>query len=67
MGYAAIKGGRHGIAVHRAALFHVLFQAVRAEGIAVETGLDVESLKPEATWSGWSAPMGARPGRSIWR
>ncbi len=45
VGYAAIKGGRHGIAVHRAALFHVLFQAVMAEGIAAETGLDVESLE----------------------
>jgi 2-polyprenyl-6-methoxyphenol hydroxylase-like FAD-dependent oxidoreductase len=42
--YAAIKGGRYGIAVHRAALFHVLFQAAQAEGIRVETGLDVDTL-----------------------
>ncbi|GLK88125.1 FAD-dependent oxidoreductase [Pseudomonas turukhanskensis] len=43
--YSAIKGGRHGIAVHRAALFHVLFEAVQAERIAVETGLDVDTLE----------------------
>jgi len=34
--YAAIKGGRHGIAVHRAALFHVLFEAVqRAASLSI--------------------------------
>ena len=43
--YSAIRGGRHGIAVHRAALFHVLFEAVQAERIAVETGLDVDALE----------------------
>ncbi|MGY4534484.1 2-polyprenyl-6-methoxyphenol hydroxylase-like FAD-dependent oxidoreductase [Pseudomonas sp. TE3786] len=42
--YAAIKGGRYGIAVHRAALFHVLMQAVQREGIALQTGLDISRL-----------------------
>ncbi|WP_050475871.1 FAD-dependent oxidoreductase [Herbaspirillum rhizosphaerae] len=42
--YAAIKGGRFGIAVHRAALFHVLYQAVAQAGIAIETGLDIVDL-----------------------
>jgi 2-polyprenyl-6-methoxyphenol hydroxylase-like FAD-dependent oxidoreductase len=43
--YDAIKGGRYGIAVHRAALFHVLHEAALAEGIAIETGLDVDALE----------------------
>lgn len=42
--YAAIKGGRFGIAVHRAALFHVLYQAVVQADITIETGLDIVDL-----------------------
>jgi 2-polyprenyl-6-methoxyphenol hydroxylase-like FAD-dependent oxidoreductase len=42
--YSAIKGGRFGMAVHRAALFHVLFQAVVRENIEIETGIDMIGL-----------------------
>lgn len=43
--YAAIKGGRFGIAVHRAALFNVLFDAVIRDGITMETGLQPQSIE----------------------
>jgi 2-polyprenyl-6-methoxyphenol hydroxylase-like FAD-dependent oxidoreductase len=42
--YAAQKGGRFGLAVHRAALFSILYGAVRNAGIAIETGIELESL-----------------------
>ncbi|MEP2450092.1 MAG: NAD(P)/FAD-dependent oxidoreductase [Nitratireductor sp.] len=42
--YAAWRGGRFGLSVHRAALFDVLFDAVRAAGIGVETGTEIEAL-----------------------
>ena len=42
--YDAQKGGRFGLAVHRAALFGVLFRAAQAAGIAIETGIDVETI-----------------------
>ena len=42
--YAAIKGGRFGVAVHRAALFHVLYQAAMRAGISIETGIDIVDL-----------------------
>lgn len=43
--YDAQRGGRFGLAVHRAALFGVLFRAVRREAIAIETGVEVETLE----------------------
>lgn len=50
--YDAIRGGRHGIAVHRAALFHVLFEAVAQEGIGIETGHDIAGMERQggAAW-----------------
>ncbi|OWY31207.1 FAD-dependent oxidoreductase [Herbaspirillum robiniae] len=42
--YDAIRGGRYGIAVHRAALFGVLFEAVLQEGIAIDTGHDIAGM-----------------------
>lgn len=39
--YSALKGDRFGIGIHRAALFDVLFDAVREAGIAIETGFRV--------------------------
>ena len=42
--YDAQKGGRFGLAVHRAALFGVLFRAAQAAGIAIETGIDLETI-----------------------
>lgn len=43
--YDAQRGGRFGLAVHRAALFGVLFRAVRREAIAIETGVELETLE----------------------
>lgn len=39
--YDALRGGRFGMAVHRAALFGVLHTAVLAAGIPIETGTDI--------------------------
>ncbi len=60
--YAAIKGGRHGIAVHRAALFHVLHEAVVAEGIPVETGLDIDSLATRGDQAWLLSAQGSKAG-----
>lgn len=42
--YAALKSGRYGIAVHRAALFDVLYQAVLQERIDITTNVDVITM-----------------------
>jgi 2-polyprenyl-6-methoxyphenol hydroxylase-like FAD-dependent oxidoreductase len=42
--YDARRGGRFGLAVHRAALFSVLHRAVQREGIAIETGVELGDL-----------------------
>ncbi|PZV35308.1 glutamate synthase [Mesorhizobium kowhaii] len=43
--YDAQRGGRFGLAVHRAALFGVVFRAVLRESIAIETGVEIETLE----------------------
>ncbi|MER8373018.1 NAD(P)/FAD-dependent oxidoreductase [Mesorhizobium sp. M1406] len=43
--YDAQRGHRFGLAVHRAALFGVLFRATQREAIAIETGVEIESLE----------------------
>ncbi|WP_287219138.1 NAD(P)/FAD-dependent oxidoreductase [Mesorhizobium sp.] len=43
--YAAQRRSRFGLAVHRAALFGVLFRAVRRQAIAIETGVELETLE----------------------
>lgn len=43
--YDARRGGRFGVAVHRAALFGVLFDAANREGIAIETGIELEAVQ----------------------
>ncbi|WP_167514524.1 FAD-dependent oxidoreductase [Mesorhizobium intechi] len=43
--YDAQRGGRFGLAVHRAALFGVLFRAARHEAIAIETGVEIEAVE----------------------
>ncbi|MCV3208956.1 FAD-dependent monooxygenase [Mesorhizobium sp. YC-39] len=43
--YDAQRRGRFGVAVHRAALFGVLFRAVQREAIAIETGVEIETLE----------------------
>lgn len=42
--YDAQSGGRFGIAVHRAALFSVLFEAVQMADIGLETGVSLAEL-----------------------
>jgi 2-polyprenyl-6-methoxyphenol hydroxylase-like FAD-dependent oxidoreductase len=42
--YDAQRGGRFGLAVHRAALFSVLHHAVLQAGIAIETGVELGDL-----------------------
>lgn len=42
--YAALGDGRHGLGVHRAALFGVLYAAVMAERIPIETNYPVAAL-----------------------
>lgn len=43
--YDAQRGRRFGLAVHRAALFGVLYRAVQREAIAIETGVEIEALE----------------------
>jgi 2-polyprenyl-6-methoxyphenol hydroxylase-like FAD-dependent oxidoreductase len=43
--YDAQRGRRFGLAVHRAALFGVLFRAARREAIAIETSIEIETLE----------------------
>jgi 2-polyprenyl-6-methoxyphenol hydroxylase-like FAD-dependent oxidoreductase len=43
--YDARRGGRFGLAVHRAALFGVLYRAARRAAIAIETGVEIETLE----------------------
>ena len=42
--YAALGSGFHGIAVHRSALFDVLFDAVREAGIRLQTSVAVNGM-----------------------
>lgn len=58
--YDAVPGGRFGLAVHRAALFDVLHRAVVAEGIPIETGVEIEALE-----AGGKATPVATGGRRI--
>lgn len=41
--YSALGENKHGLAVHRAALFDVLYEAAKAQGIEINTGIDVGS------------------------
>jgi 2-polyprenyl-6-methoxyphenol hydroxylase-like FAD-dependent oxidoreductase len=59
--YAALPGGRFGLAVHRAALFGVLHRAVLHAGIGIETGATVEGLSAD----GGRAILEAAAGRRI--
>ncbi|MBZ9763456.1 FAD-dependent monooxygenase [Mesorhizobium sp. CA8] len=43
--YDARRGRRFGLAIHRAALFGVLFRAALREAIAIETNVEVETLE----------------------
>jgi 2-polyprenyl-6-methoxyphenol hydroxylase-like FAD-dependent oxidoreductase len=59
--YDAQRSARFGLAVHRAALFGVLHRAVLAEGIAIETGVDLDAIDTsggQARLSGLKGPSG---------
>jgi 2-polyprenyl-6-methoxyphenol hydroxylase-like FAD-dependent oxidoreductase len=43
--YDARSGGRFGIAVHRAALFGVLYRAAQREGIEIVTGAELDAVE----------------------
>lgn len=43
--YDALRGGRYGLAVHRAALFNTLHDAVLRENILIRTGLAVATVR----------------------
>lgn len=58
--YDAVRGGRFGLAVHRAALFELLHRAVVAAGIPIETGIEIEDLE-----SGGKATPVAKGGRRV--
>ncbi len=46
--YRALRGERFGVAVHRAALFEILFAAVTAAAIPIETGCEVTEAPASA-------------------
>jgi 2-polyprenyl-6-methoxyphenol hydroxylase-like FAD-dependent oxidoreductase len=62
VGYAAGPGGRFGVAVHRAALFGVLYRAVLGEGIAIVTDTDVARVEHSGQRPGLIADNGASIG-----
>jgi 2-polyprenyl-6-methoxyphenol hydroxylase-like FAD-dependent oxidoreductase len=56
--YDAQRGRRFGLAVHRAALFGVLHRAVLAEGIAIETGVELDAIDMSGGRARLSGPKG---------
>lgn len=56
--YAALRGERFGIGVHRATLFDILHGAVCAAGIAIETGRDVTGRQGERLCFANAPPAG---------
>ncbi|CAN5148800.1 NAD(P)/FAD-dependent oxidoreductase [soil metagenome] len=60
--YAALEGDQHGIAVHRAALFGVLYESVLARGIAIERDFRVTRLERNADGVTVMAADGRRAG-----
>lgn len=44
LSYATIDPALHGLAIHRAAIFHTLWQAVAARRIPIETGIEIIAL-----------------------
>jgi len=60
--YDAQRGGRFGLAVHRAALFGVLYRAVLAEGIAIETGVELDAIDASGGQARLSGPKRSSSG-----
>lgn len=46
--YHVLSPDLYGVAIHRASLFHVLFEAVKLRSIPITTGCDITGLKHEA-------------------
>ncbi|MGO1077042.1 FAD-dependent oxidoreductase [Inquilinus sp. CA228] len=44
LSYAAVDPALHGLAIHRAAIFHALWQAVAARRIPIESGVEIIAL-----------------------
>ncbi|MGF6230567.1 salicylate hydroxylase [Inquilinus ginsengisoli] len=44
LSYATVDPALHGLAIHRAAIFHALWQAVAVRRIPIETGLEITAL-----------------------
>lgn len=64
--YAALANGRNGLAVHRSALFNVLFDAVKAVGLPIETAARIaSSTGPMGSVRSWSRSRGGVSARSI--
>lgn len=60
--YDAVRGGRYGIAVHRAALFGVLQEAAQREGIEAETGHEINGLEQGSAGASLTTADGRRIG-----
>lgn len=60
--YDAQRGGRFGLAVHRAALFGVLYRAVLREGISLETGVELDAIDASGGAARLSGPRGPSGG-----
>ncbi|WP_225768209.1 NAD(P)/FAD-dependent oxidoreductase [Inquilinus sp. Marseille-Q2685] len=48
LSYAAVDPALHGLAIHRAAIFEVLWQAAASRRIPVETGVEIAALAADA-------------------
>jgi 2-polyprenyl-6-methoxyphenol hydroxylase-like FAD-dependent oxidoreductase len=59
--YDALRGGRFGLAVHRAALFEVLYGAARRDGVRIETGIELDALDT----TGERAVLDVKSGRRL--
>ena len=42
--YAALRGGQHGVAVQRPALFGILYRAVTAAGVQITPGVEIAAV-----------------------
>lgn len=51
--YAALRGEVSGLGIHRGTLFHLLFEAVMREGIAIETGREIDGSERASSGRRW--------------
>lgn len=60
--YDALRGGRFGLAVHRAALFGVLFDAAKKAAVPIETGVELAGLDHDGEQTFLTTAKGRRIG-----